>query len=278
MSNREIEFYSNKRDIVTKLLYYMDNKVPPKGKYATYNEKLIDHYGNKRAVKKKLQRTKISFDKIIDRLTGADDYINDLLDADMVSAKSFLKDPGEYAAKNTYTYDKNNTELSRINSSPALVQAKINKLLNSGRKEITTKKELEKFPLGSLVSYVTKDGLYRSGGFLRTIQDKYFALQGGNVVNPISFSVQFNNISKMYIGSPVKLANRTDKKTKFEVKINGKVVYYAKSNYDAKRFMGTQKYKRMVKYEKDKAKREKAEKEAKKLLKETNKILKKKKN
>jgi hypothetical protein len=50
------------------------------------------------------------------------------------------------------------------------------KKLKKSRIEISKKKELENFPTGSLVSYITKEGKYRSGGFLKTIKDKYFVL------------------------------------------------------------------------------------------------------
>lgn len=270
MSNRDLAFYNAKRDIVIKLLYYLDTKKQPRGKYKIYYDKLHEHYKTRRQMERNLIRHIKSLDRIIKKLSRTDQFLIDLLNPNIVSAKSFLKDPQEYGANNNYTYDKNHTELGRINNNPILFQAKIKELLDSGREEIKTKRQLSEFPLGSLVSYVTKDGLYRSGGFLRTIQDKYFALQGGNSTNPISFSVQFDNIAKMYVGSPVKLANRTDKKTNFEVKIGNKVVYYAKSNYDAKRFKSTQKYKRMLNYDKEKNKRIKNEKEVKKLVKKMN--------
>lgn len=169
-----------------------------------------------------------------------------------VSAKSHLRKVSEYASKNNYEYDKTKTLLYQINQSPVMIKQKIKKLIKSGRNVIKTKEELKKFPLGTLVSYITKEGLYRSGGFLRSIKNKYFALQGGNVANPISFPVQFSNIKKMYVGSPIKNVNRTVKKTNFPVMIGKTIVYYAKSNYDIKRFKATKKYFRMASYAKSK--------------------------
>lgn len=92
--------------------------------------------------------------------------------------------------------------LTRINKSEKLIQEHINDLKQKGRIEISKKKQLESFPLGSYISYVTKDNKYRSGGFLKLIGDKYFVLQGGTKGNPISFSVQFNNIKTMYVKNP----------------------------------------------------------------------------
>lgn len=167
-----------------------------------------------------------------------------------VTAKSFSKKPSTYASKNNYKYDKTKTILYGINQSPKLIKGKIKQLIKSGRDVVKTRAELLNYPLGSLVSYITKEGLYRSGGFLRTIKDKYFALQGGNIANPISFCVQFSNVKKMYVGSPIKNANRTVETSNFPVQVGEKIVYYAKSNYDVKRFKATKKYKRMIDYEK----------------------------
>jgi len=109
----------------------------------------------------------------------------------------------EYMKGNTYKPPKDGkTELEKINSNPAYVQAKIDALLEAGRAEITTKEQLMQFPLGSLVSYYTKPikkklsngdtytvpAKYRSGGFLRARDpdQPYFVLQGGQVWSKIS--------------------------------------------------------------------------------------------
>jgi len=151
----------------------------------------------------------------------------------------------DYMPEGGYTYDKNETELTKINNNKGVFEAKLETLIKNGRKKIETRDELLIYPLGCLVSYVTNDGLYRSGGFLRTIKKKYFALQGGTAGKPISFCVQFENIREMYVGTPIRLTNRTQKKTNFKVKIGTKVVYYAKDNFDKSRFMNTKRYKDM---------------------------------
>lgn len=167
--------------------------------------------------------------------------------SEIVNTADIVKNP-DYAPKGYYEYNKCDTELTKINNDKALVKAKIKTLLDNGRKKITTKEELCEEPLGSLVSYITTDGLYRSGGFLRAIKDTYFALQGGTVQMPISFCVQFENIKAMYVGSPVRSTNRKKKKTNFPVKIGDKVVYYAKDNFDRNRFKATKRYKDMKKW------------------------------
>lgn len=164
-----------------------------------------------------------------------------------VDPGKILKKPEEYAPKGTEAYDKTKTQLYTINSDPVLFEKKMKEMIDNGRKIIHSKEELQRYPLGTLVSYVTNSGLYRSGGFLKSLQDEYFTLQGGTFAMPISFPVQYKNIQEMYVGVPIRLLNRNkDKKTKFKVKLGKKTVYYAKDNYDVKRFMKTKRYKDMA--------------------------------
>ena len=104
-----------------------------------------------------------------------------------------------------------------------------------------------------MVSYVTNDEFYRSSGFLKTIKNKYFALIEDIAANPVSFCIQFANVNKMYVSNPKKtngdeinITLTKKEATNFPVKINKHVVYYAKSNFDRKRFMKTTKYENMV--------------------------------
>lgn len=110
-----------------------------------------------------------------------------------------LKKAEEYAPKGTEVIIKGKSKLDKINASQKLIQEKVDKMIKDGRVEIHTRDQLMNFPLGSLVSYITKDGDYRSGGFLKALQKEYFVLQGGTNAHPISFSVQFRNIAKMFV-------------------------------------------------------------------------------
>lgn len=116
------------------------------------------------------------------------------------STGNITKNP-DYIPKGSYSYDPTKTMLTRINSSKENLKKKLLKLLKDGRIRIKTKEQLLNFPLGSLVAYTTKQGKYRSGGFLRTIQDDYFCLQGGSIEKPVSFCVQFKNVHAMYVKS-----------------------------------------------------------------------------
>ena len=152
----------------------------------------------------------------------------------------------EYSSNNNYKRPAV-TELDKINADPALLQKKIKRLLQAGRAEIETREQLENFPLGSLVAYVTKEGLYRSGGFLRTIQDEYFALQGGQINNPISFPVQFKNVKAMYVGNSAVIhfpdpVETTKKETKYPSYVGDIVVNYARDKWNRERFEKTKKF------------------------------------
>ena len=155
-----------------------------------------------------------------------------------------------------------NTELEKINSNPDLVQEKIQNLLNKGATvvENPTYLALEdlKENLGKrlVISYILKNGSYRSGGFLTANSDYYFVILGGQITNRISFSVQYSNVKTLYVRvvnkknakKPIKPIATTHPKTPYGVKVGNIVVYYAKDNFDKRRFMNTQKYSNMLKY------------------------------
>lgn len=128
-----------------------------------------------------------------------------------VDIYDILKKPEEYAPKGSPIYKPDETELAKINSDPKRVARKIKELLKKGYVEIHTKEELENFPLRSVVAYITTKGLYRSGGFLKSIQDKYFVLQGGSPTQPISFCVQFDNVESMYVHNPWEVKKKEER-------------------------------------------------------------------
>jgi hypothetical protein len=133
----------------------------------------------------------------------------------------------------------------------ALNDAKIQVLVEKGRKEITTKKQLEKFPVGSLISYINIDNELRTGGFITKFKNDYFIYIAPDFKK--KRKGKYERILKMWVGSVYKTKNdivsitKTDKdKTNFPVKVNHVVVYYARSTIDQKRFQNTAKYKTMI--------------------------------
>ena len=128
--------------------------------------------------------------------------------------------------------------------------AKINNFIKHGRKEITTQEELEKFPIGCIISYTNRNNHFKQGGFIIKFADEYFIY----ITHDFStkYRVRYVNISKMWVGNVFKIRNdfisfttTTQKKTKFPVELNGIIIYYGASSYDVTRFMNTDRYKNL---------------------------------
>ncbi|AKI81609.1 hypothetical protein [Acanthamoeba castellanii mimivirus] len=136
-------------------------------------------------------------------------------------------------------------------SDKAVLAAKISNLKEHGRKEITSKEKLEKFPIGSIVSYTNKQDIYRTGGFITKFADEYFIY-----VTPdfqTKYRVKYKNVKKMWVGNVYKVKNdiislseTTQKETNFPVKIGDTVIYYASKKFDKTRYMNTKKYKTLL--------------------------------
>lgn len=145
------------------------------------------------------------------------------------------------------------TYTKKIIINNAIQAAKIETMIEHGRVEITTKKQLEKFKLGSLISYLNKNNEFKSGGFITKFSDEYFIY-----ITPdfsTKYRVRYKNILKMWVGDVFKvtgdiisLAESTSTPTNFKVMVGDIIVYYAKDSFDAKRFSNTNKFKTMKKW------------------------------
>lgn len=145
---------------------------------------------------------------------------------------------------------------SDINNLPVIeakdtLENKLLKFIEYGRKEITSKKELEKFPIGSILSYMNINNQFKQGGFIIKFADDYF------IFITLDFStkyrVRYKNVSKMWAGDVFNIHNdfisfteSSQKKTNFPVKINDSIIYYATSDLDKKDFMSTDHYKKLI--------------------------------
>lgn len=140
-----------------------------------------------------------------------------------------------------------------INKCKLRLATKIDDMKNNGRKEITSKEELEKYAIGSLISYLNKRGIFRTAGYLQSFGDDYF------IYLTVDFSIKkkvwYKNVDKMWVGDVYKTKNdlvsiipSTNKKTKIVAKIGGIAVYYTTNSNVLKRYMHSQKYQRMVKW------------------------------
>lgn len=150
---------------------------------------------------------------------------------------------------------KSNTKSSiePINKNKAVLEAKIKSMIGNGRKEITTIKEMKKYPIGSLISYMDNNNIYKSGGFLWRVKDEYFIYL--NLDTDQKTRVRIKNVSKMWIGSVYEVSNdvisivaTNNNKTPRPVMVNDVVIYYGKNKGDFYRFICTAKYKLIEKW------------------------------
>ena len=61
------------------------------------------------------------------------------------------------------THKKTPVKIEPINKNKALLEAKIKSFIENGRKEIKTIDQLKKYQKGSHISYINKNGIYKSG-------------------------------------------------------------------------------------------------------------------
>lgn len=142
--------------------------------------------------------------------------------------------------------------MSKVISNKTVAKIKINDLISYGRKEITTRDKLEKFPVGSLISYTNKSGTFKHGGYLCKVKEDWF------IYVTLDFSqkirARYANIDKMWVGDVYKVIgdtislNKPEVTTNYPVEINNKIVYFGKNLNDAKRFKVTNKYENMIKW------------------------------
>jgi hypothetical protein len=103
----------------------------------------------------------------------------------------------------------------------------------------------------SHVSYVTKAGMYRSGGFLTKVDEDggWIALAAPPIA---TFSVALDAVEALYVKVPkakavdATITPATGPPTRFQVKVGDVVVYNGKDAYKASRFKQTASYKAMM--------------------------------
>jgi hypothetical protein len=140
-----------------------------------------------------------------------------------------------------------------VNKDKALIRLKIDDMLLNGRKEITTIDQLNKYPCGSLISYMNSDGIFRKGGFLLDIQDNSFSFLTSDFER--RYRINMNKVSKIWIGSVYKVKNdvvsivpTTKQKTSFPVKVGNIIVFYGQDNYAVKRYTHSAKFQTVLKW------------------------------
>jgi hypothetical protein len=137
--------------------------------------------------------------------------------------------------------------------SKAVCAAKISIMIENGRKECTSKEELEEFSIGSLISYMNKNNVFKQGGFIIKFADEYFIYITADFTT--KYRARYKNILKMWVGDVysvqndiVSIVKTKQKKTNLPIKVNNVIVYYAAKKFDAIRFKHTKKYQNIMKW------------------------------
>lgn len=133
------------------------------------------------------------------------------------------------------------------------IRHKIADLIGYGRKEITTRKELSKFPIGSLISYMSNDNILKLGGYLLSVESSWFIYITYDL--NIKVRVRFENITKMFVGDVndvygdyISMMKAKQTPTNYHVKIGKRIVFYGVSSYKCTRFKSTAKYERTLQW------------------------------
>src|SRR5262245_40366681 len=100
---------------------------------------------------------------------------------------------------------KKDSKPSKRKIEKARLEGKIVSFIENGRKEITTKKQLEKYPVGSLISYINKANVFKLGGFILKFSDDYFIYIKPDFQTKIR--ARYKNIKKMWVGDVYKVKN-----------------------------------------------------------------------
>lgn len=170
-------------------------------------------------------------------------------------------------SKSTSSIKRNN-----LNKDTIRLRIKIDTMIKNGRKEIIVqdpladsssndkrkilelaKKQLESYPIGSLISYMNTQGIFRLGGYIKRFDNEWFVYTTTEFDKNIK--VRYQYVQKMWVGNVYKCKNdvvsivpATNKKTKFSAKIGNVVVCYARDNYVLQSYTYTHKYELMTKW------------------------------
>lgn len=134
-----------------------------------------------------------------------------------------------------------------------VLAAKILTLIEHGREEITDKKNLIKFPIGSLISFMSIRGKFYNGGFITDFHNDHFIY----ILPDYSkkYRAHYKKISTMWVGDVYKVTNdivsltkTVQNKSNFPVEVDGIIIYYAARSFDKKRYMNTTKYKNIIQW------------------------------
>ena len=95
------------------------------------------------------------------------------------------------------------TKIKKIDK--AVLKTKISNMINNGRQEITTKDQLERFSIGSLISYININNIFKQGGFIIKFFDEFFVYITPDFTT--KYRVRYKNILKMFVGDVYSVRN-----------------------------------------------------------------------
>ena len=139
------------------------------------------------------------------------------------------------------------------NIDKASINAKISSMIENGRKEIFTKKELEQYPIGSMISYMNVNDIFKIGGFITNFDNDFFIYITPDFSQ--KYRARYKNIKKMIVGDIystkndlVSLVKTNQNKTNYPIVVDDIIIYYATNNFHIKRFKNTQKYQKYIQW------------------------------
>jgi len=135
------------------------------------------------------------------------------------------------------------------------IRVKIKTFKANGRHEITTKKELEKYPIGSLISYLNHNDVLYIAGFITRFEPNYFVYMKSDFGEK-RWRGRYDSIKTMWVGDVYATHNdivsintpREKGDDRYSVSVDGIVVYYGKQKFDMQRFEETDKHRRMIQW------------------------------
>jgi hypothetical protein len=173
-----------------------------------------------------------------------------------VNLADFLKEPKYY--QEAPKFEKQKSTQRVVNATQKAFMKKVLEMKGAGRVEISgTPNEMFNTLDGMQgklhVSYITKDGLYRGGGFLRMGKDDASKAQmrkDGYITlyipdKKLSFPVQLNKVDVLYVKTVennYELKATEQRPTKYPVELGGFIVCYARDSYAKNRFIASKKY------------------------------------
>ena len=132
--------------------------------------------------------------------------------------------------------------------------AKLNNVVvECNRNEIMTKEQLEKYPIGSLISYMNVNGRFKLGGFIVKFCEDYFIYVAPDFVT--KYRARYSHVRNMWVGDVYRTPNDIvsivpweGNVSKYSVTVNDVVVYYGCKKYKTDMYRTSRSFKNIMKW------------------------------